>query len=33
MLRGRDGMVTGCDVGDVSTMVARFGNPRALIIN
>ena len=33
VVRGRDGMVTGCDVGDVSTAVARFGNPRAPIIN
>jgi hypothetical protein len=33
VVRGRDGMVTMCDVRDVSTAVARFGNPRALIIN
>ena len=25
---GKDGMVTICDVGDVSNAVARFGNPR-----
>ena len=29
----RDGMVTMCDIGDVSTAVARFGNSRASIIN
>ena len=29
----RAGMVTVCDVGDVSTVVARFGNPQVLIIN
>jgi hypothetical protein len=29
----KDGMVTMCDAGDVSTAVARFGNKRALIIN
>jgi hypothetical protein len=27
------GMVTMCDVGDVSTVVARFGNSQAPIIN
>jgi hypothetical protein len=26
VVKGKDGMVT-CDVGDVSTVVARFGNP------
>ena len=30
---GRDGTVTICDTGDVSTVVARFGNSRAPIIN
>ena len=30
---GKDGMVTICDVGDVSNAVARFGNPRAPINN
>ena len=30
---GRDGDVTMCDVSDVSTVVARFGNSRASIIN
>ena len=30
---GKDGMVTICDVGDVSNVVARFGNPRAPINN
>ena len=29
----KDGMVTMCDAGDVSTAVARFGNSRASIIN
>ena len=29
----RDGMVTMCDASDVSTVVARFGNTRALITN
>jgi hypothetical protein len=29
----KDGTVTTCDVGDISTAVARFGNPRAPIIN
>jgi hypothetical protein len=29
----KDGMVTMCDAGDISTVVARFGNMRALIIN
>ena len=29
----KDGNVTTCDVGDVSTAVARFGNSRASIIN
>ena len=29
----RDGTVTTCDVRDLSTTVARFGNPRAPIIN
>jgi hypothetical protein len=29
----KDGIVTTCDVGDVSTTVARFGNSRAPIIN
>ena len=29
----KDGTVTMCDVGDVSTAVARFGNSRASIIN
>ena len=29
----RAGMVTVCDVGDVSTVVAQFGNPQVLIIN
>jgi hypothetical protein len=29
----KDGMVTMCDAGDVSTVVARFGNTRAPIIN
>ena len=29
----KDGMVTMCDVHDVSTAVARFGNRRAPIIN
>ena len=29
----RAGMVTVCDVGDVSTVVARFGNLQVLIIN
>ena len=33
VVRGRDGTVTMCDRRDVSTAVARFGNPRALIIN
>jgi len=32
VVKGRDGTVTICDVGDVSTAVARFGNPRALLI-
>ena len=27
VVKGKDGMVTICDVGDVSTAVARFGNP------
>jgi hypothetical protein len=27
------GMITTCDVGDVSTTVARFGNSQAPIIN
>ena len=30
---GKDGMVTICDVGDVSNVVARFGNPQAPINN
>ena len=30
---GNDGMVTICDVGDISNVVARFGNPRAPINN
>ena len=30
---GKDGMVTICDVGDVSNVVARFGNPRVPINN
>ena len=30
---GKDGMVTICDVGDVSNVVAQFGNPRAPINN
>ena len=30
---GKDGMVTICDVGDISNVVARFGNPRAPINN
>ena len=30
---GKDGMVTICDVGDVSNAVARFGNPRVPINN
>ena len=30
---GRDGDVAMCDVSDVSTVVARFGNSRASIIN
>ena len=30
---GKDGMVTICDVGDVSNAVARFGNPWAPINN
>ena len=30
---GKDGMVTICDVGDVSNAVARFGNPQAPINN
>ena len=29
----KDGTVAMCDVGDVSTAVARFGNLRASIIN
>jgi len=29
----RDGMVTMCDASDISTVVARFGNMRALITN
>jgi hypothetical protein len=29
----KDGTVTICDMSDVSTTVARFGNPRAAIIN
>ena len=29
----KDGMVTMCDVGNVSKAVARFGNPRAPINN
>jgi hypothetical protein len=29
----KGGTVTTCDVGDVSTAVARFGNTRAPIIN
>ena len=29
----KDGMVTICDAGDVSTAVARFGNSQASIIN
>ena len=29
----KDGMVTMCDVGDISTMAARFGNSQASIIN
>ena len=29
----RNGMVTMCDASDVSTVVARFGNSRALISN
>jgi len=29
----RDGMVTMCDASDISTVVARFGNTRALITN
>ena len=33
VVKGKDGMVTMCDVGDVSTMVARFGNTQAPIIN
>jgi len=33
MVRGRDEMVTTCDIGDVSTMVAQFGNIWAPIIN
>ena len=33
MVREREGMVTMCDVGDISTAVARFGNTRAPIIN
>ena len=27
VVKGKDGIVTICDVGDVSTAVARFGNP------
>ena len=30
---GKDGMVTICDVGDVSNVVARFGNLQAPINN
>ena len=30
---GKDGMVTICDMGDVSNVVAQFGNPRASINN
>jgi len=30
---GKDGMVTICDMGDVSNMVTRFGNPWAPINN
>ena len=29
----REGTVTVCDVGDVSTAVARFGNSQVSIIN
>jgi len=29
----KGGVVTMCDVGDVSTVVARFGNSQASIIN
>jgi len=29
----KGGMVTMCDMGDVSTVDARFGNSRASIIN
>jgi len=29
----RDGMVTMCDTSDISTVVAQFGNTRALITN
>ena len=30
---GKDGMVTICDVGDISNAVARFGNPWVPINN
>ena len=30
---GKDGMVTICDMGDISNVVARFGNPWAPINN
>ena len=33
VVKERDGTVTMCDAGDVSTAVARFGNTRAPIIN
>ena len=33
VVKGKDGMVTMCDMGDVSTAAARFGNSQAPINN
>ena len=33
VVKGRDGMVTMCDMGDVSTAAAQFGNLQAPINN
>ena len=33
VVRGKMGMVTICDVGDISNVVARFGNPWVPINN
>ena len=33
VVKGKDGLVTICDIGDISTAVARFGNARAPTID